>query len=247
MTALVAHTALGRLSLVESAELHVRKVVDGFGAPRYTAGRGLLAYVTDSARREVVTVDVELGAVVARAAVPGPARHVTITPDEEEIWTSLGSKARQLAVLDARRPKRPRLVRTLTPPFLAHDVVAAPDGQHVWVTAGDSRRIAVYDRRGRRPLEIIAAGAAPQHIAFVGNRAFVASGDDGTIRVHRLNGDLLREAEVPVGSYNVAFGGGAAVTPSLSRGTVAVLDERGRVQAVRKIARAAHDACLLSY
>ena len=244
-TAVVAHTTLGRLSLIDSVGLSVRGVVDAFAAPRYTAGSGRLAYVTDSATREVVTVDVARGAVVGRTAVPGPARHVTITPEGEEIWTALGSKARQLAILDARRPRRPRLVRTVTPPFLAHDVVASPDTRHVWVTSGDSHRLAVYERSGRRPVDVIAAGAPPQHIAFVGSLAFVASGDDGTVRVHRLNGDFVREAEVPIGSYNVAFGERRAVTPSLSRGTVAVLDGRGRVQAVRKIARAAHDACFL--
>ena len=148
-------------------------------------------------------MDVARGAVVGRTAVPGPARHVTITPDGEEIWTALGSKARQLAVLDARKPRRPRLATNLTPPFLAHDVVAAPDARHVWVTSGDSHRLAVYERSGRRPVDVIAAGAPPQHIAFVGSLAFVASGDDGTVRIHRLNGDLVREAEVPVGSYNV--------------------------------------------
>ncbi len=244
-TAVVAHTTLGRLSLVDSVGLSVRGVVDGFAAPRYTAGRGRLAYVTDSATREVVAVDVARGGVVGRTVVPGPARHVTITPEGEEIWTALGSKARQLAILDARKPRRPRLVRTVTPPFLAHDVVAAPDARHVWVTSGDSQRLAVYERSGRRPVDVIAAGAPPQHIAFVGSLAFVASGDDGTVRVHRLNGDFVREAEVPIGSYNVAFGEGRAITPSLSRGTVAVLDKRGRVHAVRKIARAAHDACFL--
>ncbi len=244
-TALVAHTALGRLSLVDAGTLQVRTVVDGFRAPRYTAARGSLAYVTDSARGEVVTVDVRRGSVVARAPVPGPARHVTITPDGGTIWTALGSKAREIAVLDTQKPRRPRLVRTLTPPFLAHDVVAAPDGRHVWVTSGDSRRLAVYDLAGRRPLEVIVAGAPPQHIAFVGSLAFVASGDDGTVRVHRLDGSLVREAEVPIGSYNVAFGGGRAVTPSLSRGTVALLDSYGRVRTVRKIARAAHDACIV--
>jgi hypothetical protein len=114
------------------------------------------------------------------------------------------------------------------------------------VTSGDSRRIVVYDRARRRPVEILAAGSPPQHIAFVEGLAFIASGDDGTVRVHRQSGDLVREAEVPVGSYNVTVGGGAAITPSLSRGTVAVLDERGRVQVVRKIARAAHDACVLT-
>ncbi|HSI97594.1 MAG TPA: hypothetical protein VK926_04465 [Gaiellaceae bacterium] len=244
-TALVAHSELGRLSLVDSGTLRVRAVVDGFGAPRYTAARGSLAYVTDSARGQVVTVDVGRGVVVARTSVPGPARHVTITPDGAAVWAALGMKAKQIAVLDARRPWRPRFVRTLTPPFLAHDVVAAPDGEHLWVTSGDSRRLAVYGRSAQRPLEILDAHAPPQHIAFVGGLAFVASGDDGSVRVHRLDGTLLRQARVPFGSYNVSFGGRRAVTPSLSRGTVALLDSRGRVRAVRKVARAAHDACVM--
>lgn len=246
-TALVAHTALGRLSLIDGPGRRVRAVVGGLSAPRYTAGHGSVAYVTDSARGEIVTIDVRRGVVVARAAVPGPARHVTITPDGDTIWAALGSKAEQIAVLSVRKPRRPRLMRTITPPFLAHDVVGAPNGEHVWVSAGDSRRIAVYALDGRRPLEIIAAGRAPQHIAFVRNRAFVASGDDGSVRIHRLSGELVGEAKVPVGSYNVtAFSEGSAVTPSLSQGTVAVLDNSGQVHAVRKVARAAHDACLLT-
>lgn len=244
-TAVVAHTALGRLSLIDAGTLRVRSVVQGLGEPRYTTGRGRLAYVTDSARGELATVDVRRGSVVTRTRVPGPARHVTITPDGDTIWTALGSKASRIAVLDTRDSRRPRLVRTITPPFLAHDVVAAPDGRHIWVTSGDARQLAVFDRSGRRPLELIEAGAPPQHIAFVGDLAFVASGDDGTVRVHRQDGKLVREAEVPVGSYNVTFGGRHALTPSLSRGTVALLDPRGRVRTVRKIARAAHDACVV--
>jgi DNA-binding beta-propeller fold protein YncE len=245
LTALVAHTAIGRISLLDSVERQVRRVVDGFAAPRYTAGRGPVAYVTDSTLRQVVTVDVHGGRVLARASLPGPARHVTVTPDGEEIWTALGSKAHVIARLDARRARRPWLLRTFEPPFLAHDVVAAPDGIHVWVTSGEAHRFAVYDRSQRRPVAVIAAGAPPQHIAFVGRFAFVASGDDGTVRVHRMNGDFVRQARVPVGSYNVTFAGGTAVTPSLSRGTVAVLDGTGRVVAVQKIARAAHDACVV--
>jgi hypothetical protein len=245
VTALVAHTASGRISLVDSGAGRVRAVVGGFGAPRYTAGAGSVAYVTDSKRGEVVTVDVGGARILARVDVPGPARHVTLTPDGEQIWTSLGSKARLVAVLDATKARRPRLVRTFAPPFLAHDVVAAPDGIHVWITSGDSHRFAVYDRSRRRAVAVVPAGAPPQHIAFVGHLAFVASGDDGTVRVHRLDGDFVRQTEVPQGSYNVTYGVGAAVTPSLERGTVAVLDERGRVQAVRKVARSSHDACVV--
>jgi hypothetical protein len=43
----------------------------------------------------------------------------------------------------------------------------------------------------------------------------------------------------------VAFGSGRLVTPSLGRGTVAFLDRNGRVAAVSKVARAAHDACIV--
>lgn len=247
-TALVAHTKLGKLSLIDPGTLRLRVVVAGFREPRYTAARPSsgsgLAYVTDSALGQVVTVDVIRGSVVARADVPGPARHVTITPDGGSIWTALGSKADRIAVLEAREARRPRLVRTIAPPFLAHDVVAAPDGSHIWVTAGDARRVAVFDRAGRT-LDVIPAGSPPQHIAFAGELVFVACGDDGTVRVHRQDGKLLHEAAVPVGSYNVAFGGGHAVTPSLERGTVSILDERGRVRAVHRIARAAHDACVV--
>jgi hypothetical protein len=245
VAAVVAHTAVGRISLVDASERRVQAVVAGFSAPRYTAARAPLAYITDSTRQQVVSLDVDRGRVLARVDVPGPARHVTLTPDGEEIWTSLGSKARLVAVLDARTARRPRLIGTFEPPFLAHDVVAAPDGEHMWVTSGSSHRLAVYERGRRRPVAVLPAAAPPQHIAFVGRLAFVASGHDGTVRIHRLNGDLVRQARVPVGSYNVTYGAGAAVTPSLSRGTVAVLDRQGQVLAVRTIARAAHDACVV--
>ena len=243
--ALVAHTELGRVTLIDASSFRVRSVIVGFREPRYTAAFGDHAYVTDSARGEVVTLNSKRGTVVSRASVPGPARHVTITPDGELIWTALGSKAREVSVLDASVPRRLRPVRTLSTPFLAHDVVAAPDGQHIWVTSGDSRRLAVYHRSGRRPLDVLAAGAPPQHIAFVRDLAFVASGDDGTVRVHRLDGTVVRQVQVPIGSYNVSFGDRWAITPSLSRGTVAVLDPHGRIRAVRPVARAAHDACIV--
>ena len=245
VTAVVAHTAAGRISLIDTSERRVRAVIEGLSAPRYTAARSPIAYVTDSTRREVATIDVHSGRLLRRADVPGPARHVTLTPDGEEIWTSLGSKARLVAILEAGTARRPRLIATFEPPFLAHDVVAAPDGEHVWLTSGSSRRLAVYARGRRRPVAVLHAGAPPQHITFAGPLVLVVSGRDGTVRVHRHNGDLVREARVPVGSYNVTYAVGTAVTPSLSHGTVAVLDRSGHTVAVRTVARAAHDACIV--
>jgi hypothetical protein len=250
----VAHTEHGVVSIVGSESLSLRAELDAFAAPRYACGQPwhgstrdpLIAYVTDSAAREVVALDVlGCGRVLWRTSVPGEARHLSISPDGTTIWASLGTTAERIAILDVSDARRPRFVRTLVPPFLAHDVVFAPDGRHVWVTSGSERQIAMY-RAGRpRPVRILAAGAPPQHVAFSGGKAFVASGDDGTVRRHRLDGSLVREASVPLGSYNVSFGGGRLVTPSLGRGTVAVLDSNGRVRTVRQVARAAHDACVV--
>ena len=260
--AVVAHTASGRLSVLDGTGLKLRHVITGFREPRYTAIYPVrypsdvdpagqpLAYVTDSLRREVVTVDLGRGTIVWRTAVPGPARHITVSPDGGLAWTALGSKAERVAVLDLDDPRHPRLVRTFAPPFPAHDVVCSEDGEHLWVTSGDARRIAIYEPEGRRPVAVLDAGAPPQHVAFRGRRAFVASGDDGTVSLHRPDGAVLEEARVPVGSYNVTssrsgFGLLGAVTPSLGLGTIALLGERGQVTNVRRVARAAHDACLV--
>jgi hypothetical protein len=245
--AVIAHTAQGRVSLLHAPTLRVRRVVDGFGEPRYTAARAAdnLAFVTDSALHRVVAVAIPSGRIVSRLSVPGPARHVSLHPAGDILWTALGSKAERIAVVDVTVPSRPRLVRTITPPFLAHDVVFAPNGEHVWVTSGAGRRVAVYERDGRLPVATLSALGAPQHIAFVGDRALVASGADGVVRVHWLDGELIDEASVPLGSYNVSVGFATAVTPSLTGGTVAVLDRHGTVRRVRRIARAAHDACVV--
>ena len=250
--AVVAHTPIGALTIVDAATLSVRAVLHGLGEPRYTAMHpgAALAYVTDSGRNEVVTVDLDHRTIVSRVPVPGPARHISVDAGTT-LWTALGSKAERVAVLDLGEPRRPRLVRVVDPPFLAHDVVFAPDGAHVWVTSGDRNALAIYPLSGGPP-RVLAAAAPPQHVAFAGPRAFVASGADGTVQRRRLDGGVVRATRVPHGSYNVACAttdltGGRAVvvTPSLERGTVAVLDTGGGVHLVRRITRSAHDACIV--
>jgi DNA-binding beta-propeller fold protein YncE len=246
-TALVAHTEHGLVTVLDAVPRRIRAELDDFESPRYTAAhpRRPLAYVTDSAGEEIVVVDVDRAQVVWRTKVPGPARHISVSPDGRTIWTALGTKAERVAVLDAGDPRRPKLVRTISPPFLAHDVVFAPDGRVAWVTSGSERRIALYRLGSTNPARIVPADAPPQHVAFAAGKAFVASGDDGTLRRHRVDGELLREARIPLGSYNVTFAFGRLVSPSLGAGTVSLLDRNGRLRAVRHVARAAHDACIL--
>jgi DNA-binding beta-propeller fold protein YncE len=242
-TAVVAHTEGGAVTLVDGLDLRVRRVLRGFGAPRYTAAGpdGRIAYVTDSARGELAVLDLVRDRVVHRTDLGGQARHVTAFG--RTLWTALGTKAERIAVLDLSDPTRPRLAGHVAPPFLAHDVGFTPGGARVWVTSGDRGRVAVYEAGTRRRLFGFAADAPPQHVTFLAGRAYVTSGDDATLRFHALDGRLLRTRAIPLGSYNVQEGWGVVLTPSLSQGTLCVVDRRGAMRNRLRVASSSHDAC----
>src|SRR5438094_1138704 len=128
-TAVVAHTVSGRISVLG------RHVVEGLGEPRYTAAApdGRHAFVSDSGHKELVTVDVLRGAIVGRVKLSQWPRHLSLAPDGKMLWVSLGTASNRIAVVDVSDPARPQLVRSVTPPFLAHDVGFAPSGR-VWIT-----------------------------------------------------------------------------------------------------------------
>jgi DNA-binding beta-propeller fold protein YncE len=245
--AVVAHSEVGLVTLVRTASLTVTHVLHGFGEPRYTAGHpdGRHAFVTDAERGEVVVVDVLRGRVVGREHVGARARHVTIDPSGRRLWIALGSKAAEVAIVDVTRPARPRLVRLLRPPFLAHDVAWAPDGRTVWVSSGDRNELALYRARTLDVLARPFADWAPQHVTFRGGRAYVTSGWTGSLRVYRSDGHSLRRTIVPVGSYNVQQADGWVVTPGLGTGSLCILDPQGRLLRRERIARSSHDACIV--
>jgi DNA-binding beta-propeller fold protein YncE len=245
--AVVGHTERGLLTVIDGATLRVRATIGGFTEPRYTvaARDGEHAYVTDSKTGELAVVAARRGRVVGRVVLGGAPRHLSYEPSAEVVWVVLGNSADRIAVVDVSSPTRPRLVRRISPPLLAHDVGFGPG--RVWVTGGASRELVVYDPKGRTVR--LQADAPPQHVTFVGNRAYVASGDDGTLQVHDARtGRLLRTSRLPGGSFNVqreARAGGLVVTPSLSRGTLCVVDQSGRVLRQPRIARSSHDACFV--
>jgi hypothetical protein len=243
--ALVAHTAVGAVSLIDGLELRVRRVLRGFSEPRYAAvdRAGRYAYVTDSSTGEIAVVNLVAGRVVARVEIGPGVRHLALGRSGRRLWVALGTKAERIAIVDVSEPERPRELAQVRPPFLAHDIGFAPDGRF-WVTSGDRGAIALYDGRGRL-IRTLTADAPPQHVTFVGNRAYVTSGDDGLLRVQRLDGRLLDSSRVPVGSYNVQQAWGRVLTPSLSAGTLCIADKRGRVVNRVQVARSSHDACFV--
>jgi DNA-binding beta-propeller fold protein YncE len=246
--AVVAHTDAGALSLLDGVPVRVRRVLRGIAEPRYTtvAPDGRHAYVSDSARGEVVVVDLERGRLVGGGEVGALARHLTIAPDGETLWVALGKRAPAVAVVELSDPRRPRTRGLLHPPFLAHDVACSPGGRRLWISSGDRAALALYAPGRAQPLAVLAAGAPPQHVSFGAGRAYVASGDDGSLAVQRIgDGKALARTAVARGSYNVQHGASRVVTPSLDDGTVTITTESGRVVVRTRIAPAAHDACLI--
>jgi DNA-binding beta-propeller fold protein YncE len=242
-SAIVAHTSQGAISLLDGAPPKVRRVLRGFAEPRYTAVAGRYAFVTDSGHGEVAVVDLERGRVIHRTAAGEHARHVSLSPDHRTLWVALGSSAASITVLDVTDPTRPRLARRIRPPFLAHDVGFAPDGRHVWVTAGRENRVAIYGPGG---VHVLDADEAPQHVGFAGGVAYVTSGTAGTLeRFTARTGARRSRTRIPGGSYNVQPGANRILTPSLGHGTLTILDPAGRVLASPRVARQAHDACIV--
>jgi YVTN family beta-propeller protein len=245
--AVVAHSDIGAVTVLDGRTLRVAHVLRGFVEPRYTIGHpdGLHAYVTDAGRGDVSVLDVATGRVLAREAVGKLARHITIDATGRTLWVALGSKAEEIAVVDVSNRVRPRLVRRFRPPFLAHDVGFAPDGRHVWVSAGETFQLAVYSVAGRL-LRRTYGDFAPQHVTFAPGLAFVTSGWSGTLRVYRADGKSVSRTAVPVGSYNVQADFGWIVTAALGHGDVTIADEHGRVVRSVKVARSSHDACIVT-
>ena len=247
--ALVCHTNVGALSIIDGRTLRVRHVLHDFVQPRYTAAHpdGRHAFVTDSGSKEVVAVDLSSGRSLGRLHLGGWARHLTLDPAGRTLWVGLGNVAAHLAVVDVSDPARPKFVRSVTPPFLAHDVGFLPDGEHLWVTSGDEGKMAIYHASGEARL-LLSADAAPQHVTFGAGVAYVTSGAAGTFRVHSLrDGKVLRTTPIPVGSYNVQQGtGGRVLTPSLDRGTLCILDAHGALLHEVHVAASSHDACFIA-
>jgi len=246
--ALVAHADAGAVTLLDGSPLRVRRVLRGFGEPRYAsiAPGGAHAFVTDSAHGELAVVDLRRGRVVTRLEVGTGARHLTLDPAGRTLWIALGSTAAVLVVVDVAVPLAPRVVRRIAPPFGAHDVAFSPSGRRVWVTGGRTARVALYGASRDRPAAVLAADAPPQHVTFGPHAAYVASGGGRSLTVHALaDGGVRHRAVTPLGSYNIARGAAAVVTPSLGTGELTVLDAAGRVQWAVTVAGAAHDACVV--
>ena len=180
--ALVAHTSSGRLTLVDSDS---RRPLDPRRRSRRRAtppSRPTVASPTSPTRSGRRSPSSTCAAAGSSAAFRSAGPRVTSTLDRARS-TALGRARQQGAEIAIARASTIRAAAASStgsgPPFLAHDVGFTPGGRRVWVTSGDRGRLAIYDDHsacgscGRSR-----ADAPPQHVTFLGDRAFVTSGDD---------------------------------------------------------------------
>jgi DNA-binding beta-propeller fold protein YncE len=246
--AVVCHTTIGAVTILDGNKLDVRDVLHDFIEPRYTVGHpdGRYAFVTDSGSAEVIVINLMSGRTVGRVKLGEWPRHLTIDAAGRTLWVGLGNESEHLAIVDTSDLTRPKLIRRLTPPFLAHDVGFLPGDRRLWVTSGDSGAMVLYDTAGKLQRRL-AADAAPQHVTFDHGHAYVTSGYAGTFTVHSLvDGRVLSTTKVPVGSFNVQAGFNHILTPSLDSGTLSVLDRQGTLLRQVQVASACHDACFIA-
>src|SRR6266849_813319 len=160
-----------------------------------------LAYATADTETQVVVVDLSTGTVLHRIPTRPDPRSIERVGDLVVVAHTAVGAVSVLHGLVVRHV----LDSFEEPRYTA----ASPDGRHAFVT--DS---------GRAEL-----------VTFLRGRAFVTSGNDGTLRVYdEASARLLHTTRVPVGSYNVQFAAGRVLTPSLNAGTLCVLDANGSLR-----------------
>jgi DNA-binding beta-propeller fold protein YncE len=245
--AVVVSTRAGAVTLVDTQRLRVTRIFRGFGSPHIAAlsPNGQFAYVTDDARGQLVVIGLARKRILDRLFVGFGAHHMSFRPHHHELWIAMGERARSIHIVDTTNAAHPRRRGWFSPAGgLMHDLAFAPDGRRLWVAYDDRSTIAVFDARTRRLLFTREAGSPPQHVAF-GRFAYVSSGNDGRLRMFSRSGRLLGVATTPPGSFNLGLGGGLALTPSLTQGTLTELTDSGRRLGSFRVARAARDAALV--
>jgi DNA-binding beta-propeller fold protein YncE len=244
-TAAVVSVRAGAVTLVDAGTLKVRRILRDFDSPHIPAcsSDGRYVYVTDDARGQLAVIR---NGVVRRLFVGHGAHHMAEDGLGNRLWIALGERARSIAVVDVSSPTQPRLVGHVDPQGAAHDLAFSPRSTRVWVTYDDRPEVGIFSAATGRLVRRLPAGSAPQHVAFGSpGRAYVSSGNDGTMRMFSSRtGRPLRVFRTTYGSFNLATYGSFVTTSSLYRGTLMDFDESGRRWLQKQVAPSARDVAV---
>jgi len=126
------------------------------------------AYLPAIGRHEVLVVDTTTWQEVGRIPVKGQPVFVMARPDGRQIWVNFAfPDYSQVQVIDTLEQK---VVQTLSPGKAVLHMEFTPRGEHVWISARDDNRVAVYDTASFVKLAELPA-QAPSGIFFTSRAA----------------------------------------------------------------------------
>ena len=165
------------LALIDlwQAQPQVRKILSGYGRGqqplpvfkmphlRGWAVAGRHAWLPAVGRHEVLVVDTETWAEVARIPVAGQPVFVMAQPDGRQVWVNFAVPDYQrVQVIDTQTR---RIVKTLEPGAAVLHMEFTPRGEAVWISSRDANRVSVIDTASFATLGTLAI-EAPSGIFF---------------------------------------------------------------------------------
>ncbi len=158
----------------------VRRILAGYGRGqqplpvfkmphlRGWAVAGRHAYLPAIGRHEVLVVDTDTWAEVARIAVAGQPVFAMARPDGRQVWVNFAvPDYDRVQVIDTLTRQ---VVQTLEPGKAVLHMEFTPRGEAVWISSRDANRVSVYDTRSFEPLATLPM-PAPSGVFFTSRAA----------------------------------------------------------------------------
>ncbi len=158
----------------------VRRILAGYGRGqqplpvfkmphlRGWAVAGRHAYLPAIGRHEVLVVDTDSWAEVARIPVAGQPVFAMARPDGRQVWVNFAvPDYDRVQVIDTQTR---RVVKTLEPGKAVLHMEFTPRGEAVWISSRDANRVSVYDTRSFESLATLPLDA-PSGVFFTSRAA----------------------------------------------------------------------------
>ena len=189
---------------------------------------GRRAYVPDTLRNFLVTVDLEQGRVLAETPVGDGPSHPVVTPDDRLVCVA-NSRSHDISLVDASTFQ---VLDTIPSGEAAHQTTLTPDGQVLLVANFFEDSVSIVDLRSRTRAAVVSVGPYPHGLDIApGGRYAVAThfGDQWVSIIDVAARKVATRVAAGLGSSHTAFspeGDRAYVTNGLAK-TITVIDLKG--------------------
>ena len=186
---------------------------------------GRRAYVPDTARNLLVSVDLEQGSVLAETPVGDGPSHPIVTPDDCMICVA-NSRSHDISLVDAHTFG---LVATIPSGEAAHQTTLTADGQVLLVANFFEDSVSIVDLPSRTRVAVVPVGPYPHGLDMVpGNRYAVAThfGDPWVSIIDVAERKIAARVPAGLGSSHTSFSpeGDRAYVASSIANTITAID-----------------------